>query len=52
MLISCFIIPINLENFGDWVQQPLSELLAQNRLYKLNDETGYEIDPSVKQILG
>ena len=48
MLISCFIIPINLSNLGVWVKEPVEELVRTSRIYKLNEETGYEIHPSVR----
>ena len=48
MLISCFIIPINLSNLNLWVKESVDELVRSNRVYKLNEETGYEIHPSVR----
>jgi hypothetical protein len=41
MLISCFIISINLEIWNDWVEEPLEEIEKAGKIYKLTQEAGY-----------
>lgn len=47
MLISCFIIPINLEIFPEWVEEPLEKLIKDKKISKITETAGYEIDSSL-----
>lgn len=51
MIVSCFVIAINMKDIGPWVFENLEKLLDEKKIYKLNDWVGYEIDDSLRDIL-
>lgn len=51
MIVSCFVIAINMKEIAPWIQEELSTLIEEKKIYKLNDYVGYEIDDSLRNIL-
>ena len=51
MIVSCFIIAINVQDLSDWVEESPVILLRQGKMFKINEWIAYEIDDSLKKIL-
>jgi len=51
MIVSCFVIAINMKEMDPWVSESLQSLIQDKKVYKLNDWVGYEIDDSLRNIL-
>ena len=51
MIVSCFIIAINVQDLSDWVEGSPLMLLRQGKMFKINEWIAYEIDDSLKKIL-
>jgi len=51
MIVSCFVIAINLKEIGPWIIENPLTLIQEKKIYKLNDWVGYEIDDSLRNIL-
>ena len=52
MIVSCFVIAINMKEIGSWIKENLLTLIQDKKIYKLSDYVGYEIDDSLRKILG
>jgi hypothetical protein len=52
MIVSCFVIAINMKEIGPWIDESVPSLIEEKNIYKLNDWVGYEIDDSLRNILG
>lgn len=52
MIVSCFVIAINLQQANPWISESIDNLIKDKKIYKLNQFVGYEIDDSLKNILG
>lgn len=51
MIVSCFVIAINMKEIGPWINESTESLIEAKKIYKLNDWVGYEIDDSLRNIL-
>ena len=51
MIVSCFVIAINMKEIAPWILESPLMLMQEKKFYKLNDWVGYEIDDSLRDIL-